>query len=405
VITPEFCDPVSIKMLTAGVSNQINRVGNSLPTICYEARHPRAIKLRNPLWAKAQADTKNFCPGTRSTGHAVPTLLGCIGVLLLALLPRFAVADEIRMKNGDRFTGEIVRMEKELLIFKADYVEEKLSISWGDVDCISSERNLPTEFKDNEFLIGRISCPESGMVQIESTLLGKSMPMPLNELRSVNPSTYSGIFNLGGSLNSGNTDTRALNVATRFQVRTRKHRFTVDAKHNYGEANGVATARNSSASLKYDFFARDKVYSYAQSLTEQDTFANLNLRNTEGLGMGYQFFDTRQRSLFVEAGVSFFNEDVMVGEDKRNAAGRWAAGIEWEAVPKRLKLFHRQEGYYIFSAKSVVLRMEQGLRVPLIDNVSANFEVDYRFNNHPEAGKRNSDLNVILGLSYVYAYW
>ncbi|MEO8331770.1 MAG: DUF481 domain-containing protein [Gallionella sp.] len=358
---------------------QISRVGNSLPTICHETLHPRE--------------------------HAAPILLGCFGVLLLALSMHSAAADELRMKNGDRITGEIVRMENELLIFKADYAEETLGISWEEVDCITSERNLPAEFKGNEFLIGRIGCPESGMVQIDSTLLGKSSPMPLNQLLSVNPSTYSGIFNLGGSLNSGNTDTRALNVATRFQVRTRKHRFTVDAKHNYGEANGVVTARNSSASLKYDFFAREKVYSYAQSLTEQDTFANLNLRNTEGLGMGYQFFDTRQRSLFAEAGVSFFNEDVMVGEDKRTAAGRWAAGLDWEAVPKRLKLFHRQEGYYNISDHSVVLRTEQGLRVPLRDSISANFEVDYRINSSPEAGKRNSDLNVILGLTYAYAYW
>ncbi|MDO8264365.1 MAG: DUF481 domain-containing protein [Gallionella sp.] len=332
-------------------------------------------------------------------------LLCCLGVLLLALPPHSAVADEVRMKNGDRLTGEIVRMEKELLIFKSAYAEEKLGITWKEVDCIISERNLPTEFKDNEFLIGRISCPESGKIQVESPLLGKSIPTPLNQLLSVNPSTYSGIFNLGGSLNSGNTDTRALNVATRFQVRTRKHRFTVDGKYNYAKANGVATARNSSANLKYDFFARDKVYSYAQFLTEQDTFANLNLRNTEGLGMGYQFYDTRQLSLFAEAGISYFNEDVNVGVDKRNAAGRWALGLDWEAVSKRLKLFHRQEGYYSGSGNSVVLRAEQGLRIPLLDNVSANFEVDYRFNRSPEAGKKKSDLNMILGLTYEYAYW
>lgn len=322
---------------------------------------------------------------------------------MLVLLPHSAGADEVRMKNGDRLTGEIVRMEKELLIFKSAYAEEKLSIYWKEIDCIISDRNLTTEFKDNEFLIGKISCPESGQVQVESALFGKSFPMPLNELRSVNPSTYSGIFNLGGILNSGNTDTKALNVSTRFQVRTRKHRFTVDAKHNYAAANGVTTARNSSASLKYDFFTREKVYSYAQSLTEQDTFANLNLRNTEGLGMGYQFFDTRQTSLFVEAGVSSFNEDVMIGVDERTAAGRWAVGLDWEVGLKRLKLFHRQEGYY--SSSSQVLRTEQGLRIPLLDNISANFEVDYRFNRFPEAGKKKADLNVILGLTYVYAYW
>lgn len=332
-------------------------------------------------------------------------LLYCLGVTPLALAPHFAVADEVRMKNGDRLTGEIVRMEKELLLFKPIYAEEKLGITWKEVDCITSERNLPAEFKDNEFLIGKVSCPESGMVQVDSTLLGKTIPTPLNQLLSVNPSIYSGIFNLGGSLNSGNTDTKALNAATRFQVRTRKHRFTADAKYNYANASGVVTARNSSANLKYDFFTREKVYSYAQSLTEQDTFANLNLRNTKGVGMGYQFYDSRQISIFAEAGISHFNEDVAVGEDKSSAAGRWALGIDWEAASKRLKLFHRQEGYYSGSGNSIVLRTEQGLLIPLLDNVSANFEVDYRFNGYPEAGKKKSDMNLILGLTYEYAYW
>lgn len=328
-----------------------------------------------------------------------------LGILLLVLPVCSAEADELRMKNGDRLTGEIVRMEKDLLVFKTVYAEEKLNISWKEVDCISSDRSLPVEFQNNEFLIGKISCTESGKIQVESTLLGKSLPTPLNQLLAVSPSTYSGLFNLGGSLTSGNTDTKALNIATRFQVKTHKHRFTVDAKYNYGEANGEITARNSLGSLKYDFFTFGKLYSYAQSLTEQDSFANLNLRNTEGLGMGYQFFDARQLSLFTEAGVSYFNEDVKVGEDKRDAAGRWAAGLEWEAVPKRLKLFHRQEGYFSFSVNSLVLRTEQGFRLPLIDSVAANFEVDYRYNSLPEAGKKDSDLNLILGLTYEYAYW
>lgn len=328
----------------------------------------------------------------------------CLGILLL-VATEAAAADEVRMKNGDRLSGEIVRMEKELLIFRTTYAEEKLSISWKEVDCIVSDRTLPAEFTNNEFLIGTISCPESGKVQVESTILGKSNPTPLNQLQAVNPSTYSGVFNVGGSLNSGNTETKALNVATRFQVKTHKHRFTVEAKYNYGEANGVTTVRNSTGSLKYDFFTTKHVYTYAQALTEQDTFANLNLRNTEGLGVGYQFFDTRLLTLFAEAGGSYFNEDVKAGDDKRDAAGRWAAGLEWEAVPKRLKLFHRQEGYYRFNVGSVVLRSEQGVRIPLIDNVAANFEIDYRFNSMPETGKDRSDLSLILGFTYEYAYW
>ena len=74
-------------------------------------------------------------------------------------------------------------------------------------------------------------------------------------------------------------------------------------------------------------------------------------------------------------------------------------------MPKRLKVFHRQEGYYSFNDSSVVLRTEQGLRVPMVDNISANLQVDFRYNSAPEAGKTGSDLNLILGFTYAYAYW
>lgn len=327
------------------------------------------------------------------------------GMLLLVSLSRVAMADEIRLKNGDRLTGTIISMEKELLVLRSEFVEEKLSIDLKDIACISSERNLPAVFQNEEMVIGTLSCPEDGMIQIDSENLGQLPPFALNKLQAINPATYSGLFNLGGDLYRGNSNTSAVNFETKFQVRTHKHRFTVDITHNYGEANGDVTIRNSSGSLKYDFFAGEKLYSYAQSLNEQDTFANLNLRNTDGLGFGYQFYDTRKLILFAELGVAFFTEDVIVGEDQRTGAGRWAIGFDWEVVPRRIWVYHHEEGYYNFLDKTYVMKSDQGVRIPLRDNFSINLEVDYRINNAPQTGDKNSDTHAIIGMTYTYAYW
>ena len=330
---------------------------------------------------------------------------GCCGIFLLLLLSHIAVADEIRLANGDRLTGEIIRMEKELLVLKSEFVQEGISINLKDIACIISERKLPAVFQNEEMVIGTLSCPESGMIVIDSVNLGKLPPLSLDKLQSINPTTYSGIINLGGDLNRGNSNTSTANLGTKFQVRTHKHRFTVDATHNYGDANGVMTIRNSTASLKYDFFAQEKLYSYAQSLNEQDIFANLNLRNTDGLGMGYQFYDARRLQLFVELGISSFNEDVIVGEDRRTAAGRWAVGFDLEVVPRRVWLYHQQEGFYNFVEKNFVLRTKQGLRLPLNDRFSFNIQAEYRINNAPLPGNKNSDLRIFFGLIYNYVYW
>ena len=335
--------------------------------------------------------------------HGRPLLLSAIFLASIAAVS--ASADEIRLKNGDRITGDILRMERERLIVKTAYTDENLSISRDQVDCVSSSRDLTVELTDYEVLVGTVTCPGSGTFRVDSTSFGPSRQLSLQEVRAINPSIYSGSFALGSNFTSGNTETAAAVINTRFRVRTKGHRFTVDAKYNYGRADGETSARNSSASLKYDNFIGDKLYSYAQSMTEQDSFANLNLRNTEGLGLGWQFFDSRKISLFTEAGLSYFNEDVMVGEDKQDAALRWAAELEWEAVPRRLKLYHRQEGYYNPGASSVTLRTEQGLRIPVVDNFSANLGLDYRYNSKPEGDKGNSDTTIIFGITYEYARW
>jgi putative salt-induced outer membrane protein YdiY len=326
-------------------------------------------------------------------------------ILLLMLLPQLADADEIRLKNDDRITGEIISMEKEQLIMKPDMTDEKISIDLQDLNCIISGRNLPAVFRNDEVVIGTLGCPENGMIEIYSESLGKLPALPLNSLQAINPANYRWQFNLGGDLNSGNSNTSTVNVATRFQVKTHKHRFTVDITHNYGEASGEMIIRNSSGSLKYDFFSGEKLYSYAQSLNEEDTFANLNLRNTDGLGMGYQFSDTRKLISFAELGVSFFNEDVIIGEDKRTAAIRWAIGFDWEFIPKKVWLYHHQEGYYNTDDNSYVMKSDQGIRIPMRDNLAVNVEVDYRINSAPLPGEKNSDTRAIIGLTYLYTAW
>lgn len=53
---------------------------------------------------------------------------------------------------------------------------------------------------------------------------------------------------------------------------------------------------------------KEKIYSYAQTLFETDDMQGLNLRSTQGIGFGYQFYDNQKIRLFVEGGTSNVNE-------------------------------------------------------------------------------------------------
>lgn len=124
-----------------------------------------------------------------------------------------------------------------------------------------------------------------------------------------------------------------------------------------------------------------------------------------GLGVGYQIFDSDRISLFVEGGVSYFNEDYMEAEDQHYAAGRWSVGVNWVLIPDRLVLFHQHEGYYsLQKSGDYYIRSQQGFRVPLISSLYVNFEYDYDYNSKPAPGTKKYDALYILGLGYEYDF-
>ena len=71
---------------------------------------------------------------------------------------------------------------------------------------------------------------------------------------------YQGTFTLDGNSTSGNTNTKAVNTAGRFTVRSDRQRLYLEAKYDYGEAKEVLTVRNSMAQAKYDYFVTKKVF-------------------------------------------------------------------------------------------------------------------------------------------------
>jgi putative salt-induced outer membrane protein YdiY len=340
-----------------------------------------------------------------------PTLSMCIVLsgLLAGAAPNAAAADVVRLVNGDRLTGEVVRLEKSELVLKTVYAGD-IRVKWEEVACVTSDHDLTFLLKTGEVLTGRPSCPEGGKMQIVGERPGTLRELSLADLEAVNlspppPVAYKARITAGGSTTDGNTNTTAFNSSADFEARSEHNRFTVRGKANYGESDGSTTENNALGSLKYDHFLTKKLYAYAQSLFEYDKLQDLNLRTTLSVGPGYQILDTDRAQLFAEAGLSYVNEDFENEEDNSYAAARWSLGLEVAVVPKRVKFFHRNEGYWsLKDADSYLIRTEQGLRFALVDNFFANLEYDYMYNNEPAPGTKSSDTAFIFGLGYEYNF-
>jgi putative salt-induced outer membrane protein YdiY len=331
-----------------------------------------------------------------------------LAVVLLWALP--AVADEVRLADGSRIIGEIVNMEQEVLHLKTTFAGE-INVAWVEVMCLNSDKDHTFVLMSQEVFTGQATCPSHGNIQIVDERIGQLPELSLGDVTVINPSppapaiSYKASVTAGGSVNTGNTDSKAGNASAKFEGRSKRHRFSLTAKHNYAEDDDELTARKTTGSLKYDFFLTQVLYVYAQALFERDDMQDVNLRSAMGPGLGYQVLDSERANLFAEVGVSYFNEDYEEVEDQHYTSGRWSVGLDYELLPERVKFFHLHEGYYGFDeSDSYYIRSEQGFRFLLIGNLFANFELDYDYNNRPLAGKEKSDATYIFGLAYEQAF-
>jgi putative salt-induced outer membrane protein YdiY len=330
----------------------------------------------------------------------------CLLSFWIVLQPAGALCGEVRLKNGDRLTGRLVKFEGGKLTLAADYAGD-IQVDWAQVDCLATERVHTFRFSDKTVLRGIAECPQQGTIRVRDPETGGVRTLALADLEAINPPPgvrYKGNLTAGGSASSGNTESQAYYGAGRVEVRSKKHRLTLSAKGNYAESDDTATAQNAAGTGKYDYFLTQKLFAYAQTLVEQDRLQDLNLRTAYGAGLGYQFFDTERLSLYAEAGASHVNEDYEDTEDRSFASGRWSVGFQWQIVPDRVRFFHFQEGYVsLEDTEDFYIRTEQGLQLPLIDNFFCNIQVDYDYNNRPAPDKKKEELRYLIGLGYSFS--
>ncbi len=359
---------------------------------------PEQAFLNNTLLKRLRAEA------TILFGTIVVTAVLCFSSLFL--FPNSALADEVYLKNGDLLTGEILSTEDEQLIVETNYAK-KIKVKFDKVVCVSSDKEVTLLLRNNEKLVGQVTCPALGSIQLLDQETGETTEISFADLKAINPPppppavTYKALVDVGGAINSGNTRSKTLNSSAKFQARSKNQRLYLEGKFNYGESEGEEDQRNWLTGAKYDYFWTEKVYTYLRPFAEYDKFQDLDLRFITSAGPGYQFIDTETAGLFAELGPAYFYEDYDTEDDNEYLAARWAAGGRFHIIPQKLVFFHLHEFYYDLSSDvGAYLRTEQGVRLALVENFFLNFRVDYKYKSDPPEGNKSSDTALVLGIGY-----
>lgn len=330
--------------------------------------------------------------------------------LLLVLLP-FAnsYADEVFLKNGDRLTGDIVRADNDNLVLKTSFSGE-LTINRDAIKSLSSDGNVSIKLSDGSSFKATLAESSKGLVTLAANENLKSDPVFLSKIVAINPpapvvpkTEINGRFNLGGSVETGNTEKSAFHLDTEMIARGIDNRITLGAGYNRSEDNDIESSNNSLAYVKYDHFISKKWYGFANALFTKDKFKDLKLRNAIGLGLGYQFWEDNLGNFSIEFGPSYVNEDFITAVDRDFTSGRWSVNYDRWIMDKQFQLFHLHEGLVSFEDTSdIFIRSRTGVRAPIFMGLTLTAEVDIDYDNLPSPGNEKTDTRYLVNAGYAW---
>jgi putative salt-induced outer membrane protein YdiY len=326
-------------------------------------------------------------------------------LLTVCAVPALGFADEVRLRNGDRITGKVVEASGGKLKVSTAAAGD-LTLDLKEVQTFGTDEPVEVRLKDGTITRTRVLPSESaGAINT-----GGEADVTLASVKSVSSQEphWTGAVVVGGLLTRGNSNTESLNVSVEASRRGRDDRISANAGYIYSrqaDPNGpgkTTTADNWFAAGKYDYYFTEKFYGFAALRVEHDTIAELDLRVTPSVGVGYQWVESPDFNFATEAGLAWVYEDYATGGTDSHAAARLAYHVD-KKFNDKVSLRHNLE--YLPSLEDLSdfnVNADGGVRTTLTKTMFAELKVEWRYDATPAPDAHKNDLRYTLGVGWTF---
>lgn len=317
--------------------------------------------------------------------------------------PLQALADEIRLVNGDRLTGTLVRMDKDLLILDTTYAGT-VKIRRTSIQSIRTDNAASLRLTDGKRIEGRIVSVEKERATVVLSDHKGVITVGAQTITDINPPPvqWEGGVTLAGNQQTGNTDRTGASAVLEGIRRSEQDRIRMQYTFNHGAEHGNMTAENHFGALKYDYYFTKTVYSYLATDLLNDRYRDIALRTTVGPGLGYQLWEDPGKALGLEAGITYVYESRYDAANERFLAARLAAIFRYNLG--EYLIFTDQLTYYpsLENRREFNLRNEGTLSVPLGAKWSMRLGHVWDHASQAPEGRDRNDTTATGGLQYKF---
>jgi putative salt-induced outer membrane protein YdiY len=332
-------------------------------------------------------------------------LVSFVSAVLTCLAPHLLLADEIVLDNDTRLTGTVTGLAGNVLTLTSDYAEP-IKIKTEHITRISTDNPVELHLVSGEIIKGTLKTGDDGRIVVDQGDGRAATGIDLKRIATINPppaKKWLGSASLSGSLETGNTDKSGLSFGADGIYRGDNDRFSMRFLYNIAQEDGKMNTRNAFGAAQYDYFFTKKFYVYPANVSlYNDTFKNLILRTIAGPGVGYQVWEDPDKTLALEAGISYVNVNLEGQGDRNWIAARLAANCrfkltKWLVYTDRLGLYPSLE-----NSNDFFLRNEAALLTPVGARWSLRLADILEYVNNPAVGRKKTDSTLTLGLQYAF---
>jgi putative salt-induced outer membrane protein YdiY len=339
--------------------------------------------------------------------YYVVMLLGIFAILFIAASP--ALADEVRLLNGDRLTGKITRLQGGKLTIETD-MAGTVVIPFENIATFSTDEPIDLHLDDGSALKQKVKVSEAERrVEMESSDVLGEQTISLDRVSAINPrpTQWDGSLTLGAEIDVGDTEERNYNV--RFEAVRRSKVDRINFLVNYaGERNKatgdwVTTKREMEAALDYDFFITEKTFVWGGALAEKDGMADLDVRFVGGGGLGYQWIEEDDLKFNTRAGMTWVSENYSdLTDDESYIGARLGYRLDYKFW-EDFGLFNVTD--WIASLESrydQLVKSSAGLRVYFITELYGEARVDWEWDSSPAQNANRQDATYLIGVGWSF---
>ncbi|MCH9022492.1 MAG: DUF481 domain-containing protein [Planctomycetes bacterium] len=362
--------------------------------------------IKKSLRTFHNSTTRRFSASFGFTGFTA------IAICLIAIisLAGIASADVVTLINGDRITGVVVKKEKNVLKLKTSYAGE-IEIQWSQVSRLEMDEAVKVVLNDKTVVLAIVIARGGAEDPLKPADKEAAGTLETDQVDMINPETrdlgeagkFTGRFNFTMKLESRSDQTDEIDTDFEIKYRRGKNRFKMRGQLDYDEKFEQTTKRDWIIIPKYDRFFTDKLYGSLWYIAAQEKYQGLELRQTVGPSIGYQFFEGKPTTLTSEIGMVFVDEDYIDSEDDEYYGPAWQLKFEQDLFKGRIQFYHNN--YFILNAENTgkwLWRSWTGFRIPITHGIigSLEYEIDYDSEPARRGFKNDNTLRAKLGYAW-----